>query len=260
MEKEIVHIGDDEVVDDFNSLMEGSSSFDDVRDSFKSKQIDCIRYTIAFDATSSMEYVWNSAISAVKETVDKLKGYKVSKPIYINIIAYRDICDEDAIYQQSGFSDDSNYLKSWIKKVRCHGGGDFPENVEMALRGTLGTESNMMILIGDAPPHNFPDKNTDYRQTDWDGKKEAIELGKSQCPVYAMYVDDMAQCNSSTIRAFEAIAALSGGKAYPMNLHNFGDILMTLLSRDKDLIKHSMAYIPYMPISEDGKKIKEDMK
>ncbi len=88
-------------------------------------------------------------------------------------------------------------LIQFIQKIKCDGGGDFPEAVEKALAVAVAeAEVSRVILIGDAPPH----ANRDYRE-------QAIALGQKQRPVFSFVVGKDAE----TYQTFTEISRLSGG-------------------------------------------------
>jgi len=246
-------------ISSFDDILSNSDNFEELMANTKGKQYDCLRYAIVFDATSSMRSVWKKAINAVTEAVERIHSYKLSKPIEINIVAYRDVVDGTDIMQQSGYLTDISKLKAFISNVKCKGGGDFPENIEVGLDAIVGSEANMVILIGDAPTHGFNARKPWKDQT-FDGLNEATRLGQEKCPIYGLYLGDDEEEIFYVKGCFEAFAELSGGKAYNFNnLSAFKDIIITLLTHDKDLIKHSMQYIPYMPETDLGRSIKDSL-
>ena len=197
------------------------------------------RYVICIDATSSMGPVWTMAKKAAKQSIDEIKR-KASCPIQVRIIAYRDITCDTNFIESSEWSDDTLYLREFIDKMGCQGGGDYPESVDVGLMEALIDRPNQIILIGDAPG-----------RPESPGFKEAEAAGQTECPIFALYTDE----DAKLVKNFTRIAKLSGGKAMHLkNLDVMEDILSVLLSSDKRLM------ITYEPKTLEGKKLLEDLK
>lgn len=161
---------------------------------------------ILFDATDSMNPLWDKTASIVEEMVRRIA--KVGD-VQLKCCAYRDYCDGDRIFETSKWSAQAKPLLKFIELVQCDGGGDFPEAVEVALRHAVEENKvTRVILIGDAPPH----EEGDYRQ-------QAINLGKKRRPVFAFRVGG----EPETAKTFREIAKLSGGRY--ADLKNYKDLL-----------------------------------
>ena len=158
------------------------------------------------DATGSMKPVWNKTLENIQELIRRLLE---AGKVELSWVAYRDYCDNHRIIEQSDWSDSAEYLKTFMGKITCDGGGDFPEAVEKALEVAVGEATvSRIILIGDAPPH----EDKDYREL-------ATQLGQLNRPVFSFVVGD----HSDTQRTFAEISRLSGGVCF--NLDNQEDIL-----------------------------------
>lgn len=197
------------------------------------------KYIITFDATGSMQSYWSMAQHAVAEAVRQIKK-RTHVPVAIKVLAYRDKDFDTDFKTESEYTDDEKYLKDFISSVRCHGGGDDEESIEVPLETAIEDSANQVIMLGDAPGKN-----------DQSGLSQAKQLGGMKCPVYTLYL------NNSCKRAFENIAKLSGGKAFEfgrMDTSEMEDILMVILCQDKAL------QIEYQPKSLEGRKYLEAMK
>jgi hypothetical protein len=83
--------------------------------------------------------------------------------------------------------------------VRCCGGGDEPEAVDVALqRAIKEPQLSRVILIGDAPPHSAPRDCT----------QEAESLANGNIPVFSVVVGSSVDAASS----FSRIASITGGQ------------------------------------------------
>lgn len=165
---------------------------------------------ILFDATASMIGLWSWTAQVLSETIARISGVANVK---LKCCAYRDYCDGRGVFESSKWSSDAEPLVEFIKGIRCMGGGDFPEAVELALQKALKEkELTRIILIGDAPPH--PERG--YREY-------AAALGQRNRPVFAFRVDS----HPETEAAFREIAQLTGG--HYADLRDYRD-LMDLLS------------------------------
>ncbi|MEB3310644.1 MAG: vWA domain-containing protein [Snowella sp.] len=110
------------------------------------------------DATGSMQPVWSKTLENIQELIHRLLE---AGQVELSWVAYRDYCDNHRIIEQSDWSNSAEYLKTFMGKIACNGGGDFPEAVEKALEIAIKESVvSRVILIGDAPPHE--DKN--YRE------------------------------------------------------------------------------------------------
>ena len=158
------------------------------------------------DATGSMKPVWDKTLENIQELIRRILE---AGKIELSWVAYRDYCDDHKIIEQSDWSNSVQYLKTFMAKISCNGGGDFPEAVEKALEIAINeSRVSRVILIGDAPPH----EDKDYRS-------RAIQLGQLNRPVFSFVVGN----HPDTQRTFAEISRLSGGVCF--NMENQEDIL-----------------------------------
>jgi len=165
-----------------------------------------IRIMGLVDATGSMKPVWDKTLESIQELIRRILE---AGRMELSWVAYRDYCDQHRIIEQSDWSSSVEYFQTFMDKISCNGGGDFPEAVEKALEVAIDeSDVSRVILIGDAPPH----EDKDYRG-------QAIELGKLNRPVFSFVVGN----HPDTQRTFGEISQLSSGVCF--NLENHEDIL-----------------------------------
>lgn len=196
------------------------------------------RFALVVDATSSMGHVWAKAKDALTTAVDKIKTRSLV-PVQICVVAYRDHIDDPKAYvvQASEWSDDTEYLHGYIRDMRCHGGGDYPESIGHGLSFVLRQQQQVhqIILIGDAPS-----KAGSY------GYAEAKSFGAAGCPIYALHTDE----DPRLVECFTKLAKLSGGKAFYLDRSaDLSDIFSVLLASNKVL------GITYQPETVGGAKM-----
>lgn len=158
---------------------------------------DIIEMILLFDATGSMSGIWNQACQGLDKLVSRVST--LIPGIKISLTAYRDYCDKNdlGILESLQPTTDIDAMNRFINGVKCDGGGDTPEAVELALEQALGRQKSFVVLVGDAPPHGVEDDivEKDYR-------KIAESLAQQEIKVYTV----MAGHHSATKEAFEEIA------------------------------------------------------
>lgn len=197
-----------------------------------------------FDATGSMQSLWDETREIIKEMVERITNVGNVK---IKCVAYRDYCDGDKIFECSKWHTDAEPLLNFIKRIKCDGGGDTPEAVEDALKLAYEEKEKVtrVILIGDAPPHSLEK-----------AQKESINLDKKGIPVFAFRVGE----DYSTKIAFSDIAKLSNGNY--ADLRNYRDLLdmvsVTIL-HDVGGSEEVEKYIKKYDTSDDVKKFSQSL-
>ena len=217
-------------LDDLEALSQAAATSEKLRQ----------RFALIVDATSSMHNEWGMAKTALAKAVDEIKRH-TSVPFQVKVIAYRDITCDPVPVEQSDWSNDTSYLKEYIEKMLCSGGGDLPESIDIGLQTSIQDRPNQIILIGDAEGR--------YESP---GYYEASELGRTNCPIYALWV----RKNPSAIKAFKELARLSGGKAMALTGDElaFADILALIFSKNKSLM------LSYEPKTIEGRKAELEFK
>ena len=135
-----------------------------------------IKYFICFviDGTASMKTEIERARISVGKIIVK---YKELDSVF-KIVVYRDHCDKNIIQifpNDRSFTTDYNRVKSYLQKVRPHGGRDVPEAVLDGLATAANNcewiskpgVRNLIIHIYDAPPHgDFPNYTAHTAESD----------------------------------------------------------------------------------------------
>lgn len=177
-----------------------------------------VNVQLVMDATGSMAAHIAEAKRRATEVVDALErdlvlqsltteGKRIDLTVNFGLLAFRDRGDEFEIKTFVPLTNDRERIKTQIASLEAAGGGDEPELVVPALQAALATEGlvrgalNVIVLIGDAPPHE---------------QEESIltELGHSikakYCSVQALVCGESAVTSAT----FETIATASGGKTH----------------------------------------------
>lgn len=225
-----------DVVDaDDLGIKEGFDDFDHLATAANASAAARKRFFLVCDATSSMGPWWQMAQAALKKAVDEVAS-RTNTPFQVKVVAYRDHTCDSRPFEESNWSNDTEYLKDYIKGIRCEGGGDYPESVGHGLAPAAQSDACMVILIGDAPGR--------YES---DGLYEAEILGKQKCPVFALHCTR----EERLVENFQAIAKRSGGKAMLLqDAGSMADIFSALLAK-------VVFQITYQATSIEGKKLME---
>lgn len=227
----------DKPIDELGEL---DDQFEDLLNAAAHASAQTQRFVLAIDATSSMGTWWAMSKSALKDAVDYLQS-NTNVPVSIKILAYRDHEYDRDIVEQSEWSDDGWYLKNYIGKMTCKGGGDAPESIGHGLSAILADQLTpaQVVLIGDARGKN-----------DSTGYPEATRMGQMNCPIYALYTHD----DPKVISAFKKLASLSGGKAMLFTREmNLTDIFKVIFTSNKKLA------ITYQATSIEGRRLAEEI-
>jgi curved DNA-binding protein CbpA len=198
---------------------------------------------ILFDATGSMAPLWDETAKVMEEIVRRIT--EVGN-VSLKCCAYRDYCDGDRIFEHSEWSTRAEPLLKFIGQVKCDGGGDFPEAVEVALKHSEDDDkATRIVLIGDAPPH-----------ADKDHKLRAANLGQKDRPVFAFRVGNAPETES----AFKEIAKLSGGNYADLkDYKDLMDLMAITAVHDLGGLIAVKEYTERHKVSEDTKKFAKSL-
>lgn len=129
-----------------------------------------IDIVFSFDTTGSMSRVIDSVRANLVGTVDRLFSPSSSndapsgvEDIQIGIITHGDYCDMPNHLSVLPLCADSEQIKTFIRDSQDTSGGDHPECYELVLRtarkltGWREGSTKVLVLIGDAPPHEYGD-------------------------------------------------------------------------------------------------------
>ena len=220
---------------------------DDLQAQVHETQSNQSRFIIAFDATGSMGSYWSSAKEALGRTIEEIASRTGGK-VSVQMVAYRDDNDAPRDLESSVFTNNAATLKAFISKQHCFGGDDYEEAIDTCLKHVMQELPSRTILLGDAPAHT----NIQGR----DGYSQAKSLGKSNSPVFTL------RCNErkNLVENFQQIASLSGGKSFPLNrIEDMVDIIATIITSDKKLLRACAGQIAYTPQSEAAKAIAKEL-
>lgn len=145
------------------------------------------------DTTGSM----SDQIQKLRETIDTISQMvsemENAPSIRYGMVLYRDKTDEyvTRIYD---FTDSLSEFRSRLDTVTANGGGDYPEDVNTALKDTMEQLSwsdkknsvRLAFLVADAPPHNDYGQEYDYMVA----SLRAMELGVKIYPLASSGLDN----------------------------------------------------------------------
>lgn len=128
---------------------------------------------LIMDCTGSM----SSWIEHCKETLHKVIDATVARDpnckVRTAFVGYRDFCDGAALFDLHDFTYDADKVKAFISNCTAKGGGDFPEDVQGALRKALdlswmGLDDSvkLAVFVADAPAHGRQ-YHTGHKQDDF---------------------------------------------------------------------------------------------
>ena len=136
--------------------------------------------SIIIDATGSM----SSKIKTCKEKLTNLirncKEKVDDLNVYLQFVAYRDICDIDTSYgmiESHEITNDPDKIQKFMDRIQATGGGDGPENISAGYETALGQiessalECNKIFIhLGDYPNHDSSLSGSDHQS----GNKEGV--------------------------------------------------------------------------------------
>jgi hypothetical protein len=182
-------LGDGEAV---ASFARGTS---DVRlrlDSAPARGRPALDVVFCLDCTGSMD----DEIDRLKRTIDLVARRLCSLPgsprLRLGLVRYRDRGD-DFVVQTFDLTPDIERFRGLIAATEAAGGGDYPEDVQAGLAAAVeqvtwdpGPDTaRLVFLIGDAPPHLYPDEPS-YPHT----LQRAVEKGVKCFSLAASGLDD----------------------------------------------------------------------
>jgi len=164
------------------------------------------------DATGSMEEVWNAAKGSICEMVRRITTIGGVGKSELMWVAYRDYSDSKLL-EFSDFTSDATVLEKFINRIKCEGGDDVPEAVEIGLQKACDTPGvTRVILIADAEPHLEGKGNyvaAHKRKLETDYLEQAHRLADKNIPVYCCYMNN----DKELVDSFTKIAEITNGKA-----------------------------------------------
>jgi Mg-chelatase subunit ChlD len=131
----------------------GSTPFRLFVDDLRTRGLDVV---FVVDATASMDRFIQRARATIDDIIADLSA--VVPDLRLGIVAYRDRQD-DWLTRKVDLTDDRYRIHNFLADLEAAGGGDFEEAVDEGLRvateelGWRGGTRQVVILVGDAPPH-----------------------------------------------------------------------------------------------------------
>lgn len=159
------------------------------------------------DATGSMGDEMTFLQSEIKDIVRRVRGTEPDLDLRLSVVFYRDRGDE-FITKALPFTRSVDDAVSFISGTSAGGGGDYPEDMNAGLEAMMHQSwsrdavPQMLFLLADAPPHQYPGEDYTYHEAIADAAANGIAI----FPVAASGVD------KPTEFLFRAMAVMTGGK------------------------------------------------
>lgn len=163
-----------------------------------------IEMVFAIDTTGSMGGLIDGAKQKVwriiNDVTQKQKQSEQKVLVRVGLVAYRDVQDE-YVTRVTPLSADLDAVYSQLMSFQAQGGGDTPENVRLAmsdalnrvgwvdwragtnqtlLRERVGQLSQVLFLVGDAPPHDDYKKLPSVQNSAKDARQKGIFVNAIQ--------------------------------------------------------------------------------
>jgi uncharacterized protein YegL len=123
---------------------------------------DTVELVFVLDTTGSMGGLIQGAKTKIWSIINEV-AQNGQRDVRVGLVAYRDRKDS-YVTQVTPISDQLDDVYQTLMAYQARGGGDFPEDVRMAMRDALekmnwsNKTSKIIFLVGDAPPHDdYPD-------------------------------------------------------------------------------------------------------
>lgn len=141
-----------------------------------------VELVFVLDTTGSMGGLLEGAKTKIWSIVNEIMQARSSQnmQVKVGLVAYRDRGD-DYVTKVTPLSSNLDEVYSQLMSFRAEGGGDTPEDVRTAMLHALEKvgwsqpgkhSSQIMFLVGDAPPHD------DYREV-----QDTVTTSKKSAPV-----------------------------------------------------------------------------
>ena len=170
-----------------------------------------LEMVFVLDTTGSMNGLLEGAKQKIWGIVNQVMQESETATVRIGLVAYRDRGDE-YLTQVQPLTEDLDKIYTTLMTYNAEGGGDFQEDVRTALTAGLNNAgwspaaddlSQVIFLVGDAPPHNDYDDATDTLVTAASAKQRGIIVNTVRCGLSA-----------ETERVWQAIARHGNGQYF----------------------------------------------
>jgi Mg-chelatase subunit ChlD len=159
------------------------------------------------DATGSMGDEMAFLQTELKDIVRRVRAAEPDLDVRVSVVFYRDRGDE-FITKSLPFTQSADDAVRFIAGTSAVGGGDYPEDMNAGLEAMMRQRwsredvPQMLFLLADAPPHQYPGQDYTYHEAIQDAAAHGIAI----YPVAASGVD------KPTEFLFRAMAVKTGGK------------------------------------------------
>ena len=162
------------------------------------------------DTTGSMGGLLTGAKQRIWGIVNEVMQTSSLSSVKVGLVAYRDRGDQ-YVTQVLPLTEDLDKVYSVLMEYQAAEGGDEAENVRRALAQGVAqagwsqpsaNQAQILFLVGDAPPHDYPDEPDPFTTTDL-AVKQGIIVNTIQCGT-----------SPSTKRVWEAIARRGQGQYF----------------------------------------------
>ncbi len=148
-----------------------------------------LEMVFVLDTTGSMGGLIEGAKQRIWGIVNGVMSGKDKVNVKIGLVAYRDNGDE-YVTQVFPLTDDLDKVYTTLMNYEAQGGGDTPENVRRALADGVHkagwskkskNTSQILFLVGDAPPHNDYEQEPDVLVTTAKAVSQNMIVNTIQC-------------------------------------------------------------------------------
>jgi Mg-chelatase subunit ChlD len=170
-----------------------------------------LEMVFVLDTTGSMKGLIEGAKAKIWGIVNGVMQDSQSSSVRIGLVAYRDRGDE-YLTQVLPLTDDLDKVYTTLMTYEADGGGDTEEDVRTALAAGVSNAgwspaasdlSQVIFLVGDAPPHNDYDDTTDTLDTAVAAVRRGIIVNTVRCGL-----------SMETERVWQAIAHNGNGQYF----------------------------------------------
>jgi hypothetical protein len=189
-----------------------------------------LEVVFVLDTTGSMQVAIDAARDAIDDVSSLLAG--ITPKLRLGLVHYKDLEDMgDGAELLVPLTKDHKQVREKLAKLRAGGGGDMPERVEKGLEVALGKETGwtkdanrMMVVVGDAPPHNEVEDELlamvkrAHDEPFAKGKKPAVTGGGTAKVELRPFITSAIATNQAAKVSFDAIAKAGGGASVLLDL------------------------------------------
>lgn len=172
---------------ELNAPAASSASMTSAATSEKSRQIELV---FVLDTTGSMGGLLEGAKAKIWSIVNQImQKHGSNTRVKVGLVAYRDRGDA-YLTKITPLTENLDQVYTQLMALRAEGGGDMPEDVRSAMHEALNKSgwskpaqnlSQIMFLVGDAPPHEDYRNVPDTTQTSKAARARGMIINTIQC-------------------------------------------------------------------------------